>query len=233
MRAPLDVPARPAPAGRPPGLGELAGAWRRTSGGETVLWVQGPELFADLRQSGGRPAFTGRGRPLSARQTAWLRAQQGSAGGLLDGGEGFAWRRWLDVGPVAPCGEPVRLTVPGGQDGDLLVEDGPYAGSWQRLPGSTGISAALRFGGEHGIEGVLVRAGSFFAHARGTPGAHSCEISVGRVVDGQWVVVWSSRPHREGDILGPRLEGDVLRFHGAVRDFRITAREGDSGAFPI
>jgi hypothetical protein len=232
MRAPFDVPVRPAPGGRPPGARELAGAWRRTSGGETVLWVQGPGLFADLRQPDARPVFTGRGRPLSARQTAWLRAQQGSAGGLLADGSRFAWHRLLDVGPVAPQEEPARLTVPGDREG-LHVEDGPYAGSWQRLPGSTGISAALRFGGDYGIEGVLVRAGSFFAHARGTPGAHSCEISVGRVVDGQWVVVWSSRPHREGEVLGPRLKGDVLRFHGRARDFHVTTREGQSGAFPV
>jgi hypothetical protein len=219
MRAPLDVPVRPAPAR----LGELAGAWRRT-GGETALWVQGPELFADLRQPGGRPGFTGRGRPLSARQTAWLRAQQGSAGRLLADGGRFTWHRRLDVGPVAPCDEPARLTDAAGR---VVVEDGPYAGAWQRLPGSTGLSAALRFEGAHGIEGALIRAGSFFAHARGTPGAHSCEISVGRIVDGQWVVIWSSRPHREGDVLDPHLDGDVLRFHGVVRDFRITAREGE------
>jgi hypothetical protein len=237
----LDAPAGPAPAGRRPDPAELAGAWRRTlltrpdgrrDTTTTALWVQGPRLFAHLRQPARRPAFSGRGRPLSARQTAWLGRQEGFAGELAAEDGMFTWRRRLDLGPRAPYGDRGRPVVPDDAPAGLVVVDGPYAEHWQRLPGSGGVSAALRFTGPRGIEGLLVRAGSFFAHAHGTPGVHGCEISVGRVVDGQWVIIWSSRPHHEGELLAPRVTGDVLRLRGAPQEFAITAREGSTGAFP-
>lgn len=187
----------------------------------TVLWVQGPRRFVDLR----RPAGSAPG------------AQEGFAGELVAEGGVFEWRRRLDLSPPGPYADRGWLTIPDGGPPDALVEDGyevGYVERWQRLPGTTGDSAALGLAGPQGTEGVLVRAGCFFALACGTPGVPSDgEISVGRIECGHWVTLWSSRPDREGELLSPCLTGDRLGLRGSGPDhgWRVTAVEGEPSAF--
>jgi hypothetical protein len=166
-------------------LPDLPGVWRRSllaspDGSRdtttTVLWVQGPTLYADLR--------------LGERL-------EGFAGGLVLANGVFEWCRRIDLSPPDPSGDRGRLSF----DGDVLVEDGvnvPYVERWHRLPNSTGLSGGMLLS-RPGAEAVLVRAGAYVGYATSEP-----EISIGRVDGAGWEVGWSSRSELVGErrILG-------------------------------
>lgn len=196
-----------------------------------VAWLQGPTLFADLRQPAGRPSFA-RVRALGdlcSEQVAWLAEQEGFAGRLEQDGEFFVWRRMLDFQPPSLTADTGRLFL----DGETMVEEGrysPYIEHWHREEGPLVPCAAARLrDGVSGADGFLVRAGSVFMYARaglsarlaagsrlsgGLDAAASleaaralvdCEISFGRISDADWTILRSSLPYREGARLGPQL----------------------------
>jgi hypothetical protein len=227
---------------------ELAGVWRRSlltcpDGRQdtttTALWVQGPGLYVDLRQPASLAGRPEPGPVLFGAQEGktGLGSRQGFAGQLVTEDGVFEWCHRLDLSPPGPYGDRGWLTIPDDGPPDALIEDGhdvAYLEHWRRLPGSTGVSAALGLTRSHGAKGVLVRAGSFFALACGTPGvASDCEISIGRIQGAHWMTIWSSRRDREGELLSPYMTGDLLHLCGPRPDrgWRITAVEGKPGVF--
>jgi len=193
-------------------LEQLPGVWRREllawpdgrrDTTTTVLWVQGPTFYADLRQG--------------------TDGQEGFAGELVLAGGVFEWCRWLDLSPPGPYGDRGRLAF----DGDVLVEDGAdvsYVERWRRLPRSTGISAALHLT-RPGEEAVLVRAGAYLAYVLGVPGAQDCEIHI--CVD--QTIEWSSVPGCLGGRFDPVLDGDRMTL--GTEHWQVQAAEGDLTAF--
>jgi hypothetical protein len=173
-------------------LHDLPGVWRRSllawpDGSSdtttTVLWVQGPTLYADLRiPHAEREGYGGQGAaPL-----------EGFAGELVLTDGVFEWCRRIDLSPPGPYGDRGRLAFAG----DVLVEDGvevSYSEHWRREPGSVGPSGAKLLT-RPGAEALLVRAGSYIAYATSGP-----EISIGRLDGDGWVVGWSSRPELVGE----------------------------------
>lgn len=196
-----------------------------------VAWLQGPTLFADLRQPAGRPSFAGVRalNDLSMEQMAWLAQQEGFAGRLKQDGAFFVWERMLDVQPAAPAPDSGRLYF----EGPIMIEEGrysPYIEHWQRETASPFPSVAARFrDSDAGSDGFLVRAGMAFMYARagasaslpvgtrlsdcleGAPSLAAarelvdCEISFGRVVGSDWTIERSSLPYREGARLEPQF----------------------------
>lgn len=197
-----------------------------------VAWLQGPTLFADLRQPDGRPSFAGARSldDLSREQVTWLAGQEGFAGRLEQDGEFFVWRRLLDFQPRAETPDSGRLYL----DGPIMVEEGryvPYIEHWSREAVPTMPCAAVRLRDRlSGCDGMLVRAGSAFMYARAgasaslPAGAHlrdlvagaetlaaarkliDCEISFGRVTAAGWLIERSSLPYREGACLDPHMD---------------------------
>jgi hypothetical protein len=189
-----------------------------------VAWLQGPTLFADLRQPAGRPSFVGVRAlgGLSGEQVAWLAEQEGFAGRLEQDGEFFVWRRMLDFQPAASMPDSGRLYL----DGPIMVEKGrhsPYVEHWQRQDvGSAPCAAAQLRDPVTGCKAILVRAGTAFMYARASASASlpagarlsdglaaapslaaarelvDCEISFGHVIGRNWQIERSSLPYREG-----------------------------------
>lgn len=219
----------PSVVGRSAALAELPGAWRRSllvspdgrrDTTTAVLWVQGPRLYVDLRQ----PA-DGAG------------PQEGFAGELVAEDGFFEWHRPIDMSPPGPYGDRGWLTVPDDGPAETLVEEGrdvSYAEHWQRMPGSTGVSAALHLTTSSGREGVLVRAGSYLAYAHGVPGdpgRPDDEIAIARLDGRGWVIERSSLAHRAGRAIVPILVGDGVRV--GDDHWHLNAVEGESGAFSV
>lgn len=220
-------------------LSDMQGLWSRTllvrpdATRDTttwVAWLQGPTLFADLRQPAGRPDFSGVRslKDLSAEQVVWLAQQEGFAGRLEQDGEFFVWRRMLDFQPEAPTPDSGRLCL----EGSVMIEEGrhvPYIEHWQRegeapLPCA---AARLRDGGS-GQDGFLVRVGAAFMYARSGASVDlpagsrlvdavdeaasldaardlvDCDISFGHISGSAWKVERSSLPYREGADLDPQ-----------------------------
>ena len=232
-----------------PALADLHGAWRRTLVREadgstddaTAIWLQGPALFADLRQPPGLAGMVGRSHPkdLDRPQLLALCRQKAFAGTLVPDGDAFSWVRRIDLHPPAPLPDAGTLRW----DGDVLVEEGlheAYLEHWELIEGSPDGSpaAALLDDPQEGCTGVLVRVGSWFGYARDrslplrTPLAPlveqvlgcgeraaaaallDCEVSIGRVRADRWEIVRSTLPHRVGVHLEPGLNpaGDRLRI---------------------
>jgi len=197
-----------------------------------VAWLQGPTLFADLRQPVGRPSFASVRSldDLTGEQVAWLAEQEGFSGRLEQDGEFFVWRRLLDFQPRTETADSGRLYF----DGSIMVEEGryvPYIEHWSRGSASTMPCAAARLRDEiSGADGILVRVGSTFMYARAgasaslPAGTHlrdhvagaaslaaaraliDCEISFGRITGSDWRIERSSLPYREGALLAPDLD---------------------------
>jgi hypothetical protein len=176
-------------------LHDLPGVWRRSllvrpDGSSdtttTVLWVQGPALYADLRlPHPDRPATDSGHAPV-----------EGFAGELVLTDGVFEWCRRIDLSPPGPYADRGRLAF----TGDVLVEDGVevcYAEHWHREPDSIGPSGAKLLI-RPGTEALLVRAGSYIAYATSGP-TSGPEISIGRLDGDDWVVAWSSRPELVGE----------------------------------
>ena len=231
-------------------LTDMPGLWQRTllvradASRDTTTWVgwlQGPSLFADLRQPAGRPSFAGVRclADLSGEQVAWLAEQEGFAGRLERDGAFFVWQRMLDFQPAPPEPDSGRLYL----EGPIMVEEGrhsPYVEHWQRQEvGDAACSAAHLRDVVSGCDAILVRVGRAFMYARagasaslaagtrladGVAAAPSlevarnlvdCEISFGSVGDGTWRIERSSLPFREGAALAPQWAAGGQRYSTA------------------
>lgn len=225
----------------------LSGLWHRlilSQPGKTVDtltqvdWLQGPELYADLRQPTG-PASTVQASclaDLTLAEALELARQEGFAGHfILSDGVG-TWLRSIDFQPLGPLGDVGRLE----SHGDLLIEYGveaDYIEHWQRQPGSSDAPCwAARFTSEDdGRDVIMVRCGPNFAFARDRgvalePGENltqrmeqaseaearcliDCEIALGSISADGWRIERSTLPWRRGTILLPpraALAGDRL-----------------------
>lgn len=189
-------------------------------------WLQGPALFADLRQP---PAISGRVQasclsevqPDEARVMA---CQEGFAGRLIVIGDTAEWCRDIDFQAPGPLRDRGRLVHEEG----LLVEYGveaDYVEYWQaQADPSGGTCAAAGFVSEaDGRSVILVQHGHHFAYARDRGWALpagcdlsamlcdtdarqaqaliDCEISFGTVTAEGWRIDRSTLPWREGALL--------------------------------
>lgn len=256
MTVPLPAPP---PSVDPLVPAALTGVWHRSllvdADGRhdtttSVVWVQGPVRYVDLR----RPEAvrtTVPGPPLDALPFARLldlARQEAFAGRLRRRGDTAHWLRDLDYAPL-PGPDAGRLRT----EGSLLVETGlhkPYTEHWRPHPEGAGPCAAAELRDvATGCRAVLVRAGSWFAYARDRaeplPGAAplpelvrgardiasarallDLEVSVGRVRSGRWLIRRSTLPHRVGTDLAPAPYGDSRLVITRRRRFEITAAEG-------
>lgn len=238
-----------------PTVADLPGVWRRTlvreADGSTdrvtdTMWVQGPALFADLRQPPGLEDMVGSAclTDLDRPRLLALCEQKAFAGTLQGNGDAFSWIRRIDLHPPAPLPDAGTLRWADG----VLVEEGlheAYVEHWEPIE-QGGSAAALLEDPERGGVGVLVRLGSWFGYARDRPaplpalsvplveqvrgcGRHAeavalldCEVSIGRIGGDRWEIVRSTLPHRVGTELRPEAmrRGDGLR----IRDTDLHGR---------
>ncbi|MDH6120152.1 hypothetical protein ABH930_004181 [Kitasatospora sp. GAS204A] len=228
-----------------PVLADLPGVWRRTLAREAdgstdrvtdAVWIQGPSIFADLRQPPGLPDLVGDAHPSELDRPLLLAlCEQKAFAGTLSADDGaFGWLRRIDLHPPAALPDAGTLRW---QDG-VLVEEGvheDYLEHWEPVERG-GTAAVLLEDPAEGSTGLLVRAGSWFGYARDRSGPLpaplvplreqvlgcadraaaaallDCEVSIGRVhadqVDGErWEILRSTLPHRVGSHLQPELGG--------------------------
>lgn len=237
-------------------LPELGGLWRRSlirwpdgrSDTTTqVHWLQGPTLYADLRQPRGLhwPATVRCLRELGREHLQALAVQEGFAGVLQPAGDCVEWQRQIDFQPFSGHADAGRLHMADG----ILIEEGrdqPYVEHWHRSPEASGPPAAAALGQIHGSRrAILVRAGALFMFARSrgfavppAPGLASllaatpdlraaqdlldCEISIGTVSGTQWRIDRSTLPWRQGALLAPALVEDG----GGLESADVAAEDG-------
>jgi hypothetical protein len=230
-------------------IDDLQGLWRRSliiwpdgqrDDTTSVSWLQGPNLYADLRSPTLRPTFHGvAGRnDLTPEQVKWLASQEGFAGRLTFDGQFFEWHRLIDFQPMAAIADSGRLWFGDG----CMIEEGrvtPYIEHWHRSEQEPRTpNGAIHFTDiASGVEGFLVRAGAVFMYARdrdtslngagslseqimsAAPGEAQamvdCEISLGRIGPSGWIIETSSLPYREGASLWPVLSADPKQFNTA------------------
>ena len=196
-----------------------------------VAWLQGPNLFADLRQPCDPPSFDGVFclDDLRAGHIDWMARQEGFAGRFVKAGEAFEWRRVIDFQCPSDAVDAGYLAFADG----VLVERGRdvhYIEHWHRTSPSLPPSFAFHMRDEDGRDGFLVRSGETFMYARGRaePLPHGgslselvaacslqqarllldCELSIGRVSNGSWVIGRSSLPFRAGADVAPLFAPD-------------------------
>jgi hypothetical protein len=204
-------------------------------------WLQGPSLFADLRQPAGAPSFDGVAclRDLEGRHFGWLARQEGFAGRFVRAGAAFEWQRIIDFQCATSMSDAGYLAF----EGDVLVEQGrdiPYIEHWHRTTPDVIPHFAARLQDRDGREGFIVRAGPIFMYVRDRAkplefGASlpeiisdstatearallDCEISLGRVEVSSWIIERSSLPYRVGENLAASFSSD----HTSVRTADIT-----------
>ncbi|MBJ3777896.1 hypothetical protein [Acuticoccus mangrovi] len=179
-----------------------------------VLWLQTAHLYVDLRQPAGRPDFTGVTgfADLTPEMRRYLASQGGFAGTLRWRGDDAHWQRRIDFSP--PAGPPDEGTLV--RDRRMMTEHGIHHAYvehwWDDAPGAP--LAVVLDAPRH----IVVRAGDAFLSAEerrpvppppGTlvasveagadPAALlDCEISLGRIADGRWLILHSTLPWREG-----------------------------------
>lgn len=238
----------------------LPGLWRRSllawADGRRdtitrVHWLQGPSLYADLRQPEARPSFAGVTGfdDLDTAQIAWMARQEAFAGRLAPAGQFFEWHRAIDFQPPAALPDAGRLWL---EDG-MMKEEGrdlPYLEHWHHDSGASPPCGALLLHEAQGDRpGLLVWAGNLFMMARGRKEALpagacladliraapdlatvrallDCEISLGVRHDGQWTITASTLPWQEGRALAPGLSGGQLTTRA------MDARNMDERAAP-
>jgi isopenicillin N synthase-like dioxygenase len=192
-------------------------------------WLQGPALFADLRQP---PAIGARVQAsclaeVQPHEARIMACQEGFAGRLVVTGDIADWRRHIDFQPLGPLGDRGRLA----REGDLLIEYGveaDYVEYWQldRAPDHAPCAAGHFTSESDGRAAYLIQYGRHFAYARdrgfALPAGSDlaallcdtdarqaqalidCEISLGTVTPAGWRIDRSTLPWREGAILlGP------------------------------
>lgn len=196
-----------------------------------VAWLQGPSLFADLRQPHDPPSFEGVAclDDLQPDHFEWLARQEGFAGRFGRAGDAFEWRRMIDFQCASDTADAGYLSFSDG----VLVERGrdiPYIEHWHQTSPQTPPHLAARLQDEQGIDGFLVRVGDVFMYVRNRAVALprggslvdlvsgcspkearrllDCEISLGRVRDGSWLIARSSLPFRVNSDLAPSFSID-------------------------
>jgi hypothetical protein len=239
-----------------PSLSDLPGMWRRTlithadgtrDAATQVRWLQGPTLFADLRQGAALPEFLHlRGlNDLTFEDCTALAQQQGFAGRLGFDGDCFEWQRFIDFQPQAGA-DAGRLSW----DEDVLVETGrdvPYVELWMRDPTvvTRPLTAARLRDTQSGVGALVLQVGTVFMFARdrtvalraGTSLAEcvagaatlaearallDCEITLGSGAPGSHsVILASTHPWRVAE----RFE-----LPSAAAHWEVIEAEGDPGA---
>lgn len=193
-----------------------------------VAWLQGPRLFADLRQPTSPPSFDGVTclNDLEPRHFDWLARQEGFAGLFAQSDDAFEWRRTIDFQCPSGAADAGYLAFSNG----ILIERGrdvPYIEHWHHTSSEFDPHFALQMRDETGISGFLVRVGEIFMYVRNRATAlpHGgsltelvkaaspdvarsmldCEISLGRVRNGRWQIERSSLPFRVETDLAPEF----------------------------
>lgn len=214
-----------------------------------AAWLQGPTLFADLRQPMGAPAFDGVTclDGLEPEHVHWLARQEGFAGRLVRAGEAFEWQRMVDFQCPSASTDAGYLAFSEG----VLVEQGrdiPYIEHWHLTATGAAPHFAVRMHDADACLGFLVRAGAAFMYVRDRRAALpyggmlpdlveasspqdaraflDCEISFGFVEGTAWRVARSSLPYRVGADLAPRFTHDrtALTTADVARDGTALAR---------
>jgi len=225
-----------------------------------VAWLQGPSLFADLRQPHNPPSFDDVFclDDLQPDHLKWLARQEGFAGRFASAGDAFEWRRMIDYQCASDAADAGYLNFSDG----VLVERGrdvPYVEHWHQTSPRTPPHFAARLQDQDGLEGFLVRVGDIFMYVRNRAVALprggsladlvsgcspqeartllDCEISLGRVRDGSWLISRSSLPFRVKADLKPSFSIDgegvaTADITGAgkasVRNWKIVDLEVDA-----
>lgn len=196
-----------------------------------AAWLQGPTLFADLRQPADPPFFADVSclDDLQPQHFDWLARQEGFAGRFVRAGRAFEWQRLVDFQCPNAASDAGYLRFSDG----MLVEEGrdiPYIEHWHRASSEITPHFAVRLADRTGCDGFLVRAGPIFMFVRGRATAlpHGaslaelvkasspqkaralldCEISLGHVDGGGWRIARSSLPYRVGANLAPAFSSD-------------------------
>ena len=196
-----------------------------------VAWLQGPSLFADLRQPANPPSFDGVSclDDLQPQHLDWLVQQEGFAGRFVRDGDAFEWRRIIDFQCPSDVADAGYLAFSDG----ILVERGrdiPYIEHWHQTSPRMPPHLAVRMQDQDGHDGFFVRIGEIFMYVRNRSVAlpHGgslaglvkscaprearalvdCEISLGRVRDATWLIGRSSLPFRVKTDLAPSFSID-------------------------
>lgn len=196
-----------------------------------VAWLQGPNLFADLRQPANPPSFDGVAclADLGAQHLDWMAQQEGFAGRFVKAGDAFEWQRIINLQCPSDAADAGYLDFVDG----VLVERGrdiAYIEHWHRTSPTLAPRFAVQLQDQDGRDGFLVRVGEIFMYARGRiePLPHNgslpelvatssleearalldCEISLGRERNGSWMIGRSSLPFRVGADLAPSFSID-------------------------
>jgi hypothetical protein len=200
-----------------------------------VAWLQGPNLFADLRQPADPPTFTGVSclDDLQPHHLAWLARQEGFAGRFVRVGNAFEWQRAIDFQCPTGVADAGYLDFAEG----VLVERGrdvSYIEHWHHAAKPRLPHYAARMQDQTGIEGFLVRVGDTFMYVRDRAEALprggslieltskcspaearalvDCEISLGRVDGLSYAIGRSSLPFRVTADLAPSVSTDGSSF---------------------
>lgn len=206
-----------------------------------VAWLQGPNLFADLRQPAAPPSFDGVSclGELQHHHLDWLTRQEGFAGRFVCAGDAFEWQRVIDFQCPNDAVDAGYLAFSDG----VLIERGrdiPYIEHWHQTAPRHFPHFAARMQDEAGTDGFLVRIGDIFMYARNRaePLPHGgslavlaatgplsaarvlldCEISLGRVRGASWTIGRSSLPFRVKADLSPQFSLDNGRLTTADID---------------
>jgi hypothetical protein len=214
-----------------------------------AAWLQGPTLFADLRQPADPPSFEGVLclDHLQPEHFDWLARQEGFAGRFVSAGRAFEWQRYVDFQCMSAASDAGYLEFSDG----VLIEEGrdvPYIEHWHRASPDVTPHFALRMRDQNGCDGFLVRAGRIFMFVRsrarplprdaslaelvkaGSPqdarALLDCEISLGHVEGASWRIARSSLPHRVTADLAPAFSADQARITTAdvANDGAVLAR---------
>jgi hypothetical protein len=232
-----------------PRFGDLGGLWQRSlivlpdgtrDTTTRVSWLQGPTLYADLRQPRSLPTLSDVTalNDLTLSDCAALAAQQGFAGRLGFDGRHFEWRRDIDFQPAAATADAGSLEW----NADILVERGrdvEYVEHWHRNPAAATLPCATAMLRETGSNttAFLVRVGASFMYCRdrglSLPPLRSlsdgiaaaadihaaralidCEISFGSITPGGFQITASTLPFR----VGRTLDQQVMPHSVVLRD---------------
>lgn len=228
---------------------DLSGLWTRSlqvwadgrrDVSTKVAWLQGPGIYADLRQPPDIAGHLFHARclhELNLSDCEKLSSQQGFSGIFTARDGYFEWTRQLDYQPAQGQIDAGRLYW----QNDILVEEGlrnEHFEHWHRnprLPLTPCWGYVLQGAGD-GIRGNLLRVGNLFMYSRGRAAPLAggtlrdavsaaanvnaaralidCEISFGTVAPDGWQITASTLPYRKNAAFNFRLQSHA----GLVND---------------
>jgi len=240
--------------------GEFRGLWSRSliawpdgrrDVTTQVAWLQGGDLFADLRQP---PDLASRLSAATCRDELTgddclaLAAQHGFSGTFEARDGAYEWVRRVDYQPLQRVRDIGRLFW---RD-RILVEEGvesAYTEHWHRdanLQPDAPFAGMWLHDGAQGVAGCLLRVGDWFAYVRGrreaiagesleslVKGADGlrrmrelvdCEVSLGRTGMQGWKILHSSLPYKVGTLLALPSEVSEAEGRVALHDLDETGR---------